>query len=42
VVDGLATVTLAFLPPATGTYYALVVDAAGSSGANFTYVLQRR
>jgi len=42
VVDGLATVTLAFLPPATGTYYAGVVDQAGAFGANFYYVLQRR
>jgi hypothetical protein len=42
VVDGLATVTLAFLPPATGTYLAGVVDKNGSSGANFYYVLQKR
>jgi len=42
VVDGLATVTLAFLPPATGTYHAGVVDKNGSSGTNFHYVLQKR
>jgi len=42
VVDGLATVSLAFLPPATGTYYLSVVDQGGGFGANFTYVLQMR
>jgi hypothetical protein len=42
VVDGLASVSLAFLPPATGTYYAEVVDQGGNSGANFTFVLVRR
>jgi hypothetical protein len=42
VVDGLATVTLAFLPPASGTYYVDVADKAGNFGANFTFVLLQR
>jgi hypothetical protein len=42
VVDGLATVTLAFLPPASGTYFAELVDQGGNAGADFHYVLEMR
>jgi len=40
--DGIASVSLAFLPPSNGTFFVEVVDEAGSFGADFTYVLQMR
>lgn len=40
--DGLPSLGLAFLPPATGTYYLEVADELGNSGADFRYVIEQR
>ncbi|NOT31558.1 MAG: hypothetical protein HOP15_14010 [Planctomycetes bacterium] len=40
--DGLPTLSLAFLPPASGTYYLEVADEFGNFGTDFTYVLEIR
>jgi len=40
--DGEATMSLVFLPPATGTYYLSVEDYNDAFGATFFYALQKR
>lgn len=40
--EGLASLSLAFLPPRTGTFYLAVVDANGNFGPDFQYVLRKR
>lgn len=40
--DGVASVSLVFLPPTSGTYFVEVVDQSGSFGVDYTYVLQMR
>lgn len=40
--DGLPSLSLAFLPPASGTYYLEVADEFGNFGTDFTYVLELR
>jgi hypothetical protein len=40
--DGLAALSLVFLPPATGSYVLEVADELGSSGTDFRYALEVR
>jgi hypothetical protein len=42
IVDGLATLSLTFVPPATGTYYVQVTDENSGFGTDSYYVLLKR
>ncbi len=40
--DGMPSLSLAFMPPSTGTYYLEVSDEFGNFGSDFGYVLEQR
>jgi hypothetical protein len=42
VLEGLATATLVFVPPTTGTYYLEVADTTGGAGSEYRYTIVRR
>jgi hypothetical protein len=42
IADGLATVSLVFLPHSTGTFYVVVEDENGNFGGDSSYVLEKR